>query len=219
MQGVTEVKTARRTGRPPLTDRTALLGAAREIGFLSLTVGAVTAKVGVKYSTFYRHFPSLEALLAALVEDVMEEARFPEPGGSSWQEHIRETCAAAFDLFSHHPGLAGAIVRLPDLPRRGLVAFQQMTDLMLAAGFTPEDAAIGANAALETVVMPFITNSDRGAGLVRRREQAQGTQVALDDRIRTVIDEALDDPPRRWTSSKIDLLIAGLELRLPGTRD
>lgn len=215
MRVVTEVKTARRTGRPPLTDRTALLAAAREIGFPALTVGAVTAKVGVKYSTFYRHFPSLEALLGALVEDVMEEAEFPEPAGP-WQDHLRGTCSALFDLFAKHPGLASAIVRLPELPRRALEAYQHMTDLMLAAGFTPEDAAIGANAALETVVIPWITASDRGAGLVRRRQQTSDTPVALDERIRTVIADSLDDPPRRWTTSKIDLLIAGLELRLAG---
>lgn len=214
MRSVTEVKIPRRTGRPPLTDRTALLGAAREIGFPGLTVGAVTAKVGVKYSTFYRHFPSLEALVAALVEDVLAEASFPEPG-DSWQGHVRDWCSAAFDLFSKHPGLASAIVRLPELPRRAVEAYQQMTDLMLAAGFAPMDAAIGANAALETVVTPWITSSDRGAGLVRRRTQTRDTPVALDERIRTAIDETLDDPPRRWTSSKIDLLIAGLELRLP----
>lgn len=215
IRGVTEVKTARRTGRPPLTDRTALLAAAREIGFPALTVGAVTAKVGVKYSTFYRHFPSLEALLAALVEDVMDEARFPQPSGS-WQDHMRNTCSAVFDLLAEHPGLGQAIVRLPDLPRRGLEAYQQITDLMLAAGFTPEDAAIGANAALETAVMPWITVSERGPGLVRRRAQTHETPVALDDRIRKAIDETLDDPPQRWTNSKIDLLIAGLELRLAG---
>ena len=215
IRGVTEVKTARRTGRPPLTDRTALLRAAREIGFPALTVGAVTAKVGVKYSTFYRHFPSLEALLSALVEDVLEDATFPEPS-APWQEYMRSTCSAVFELLAEHPGLAPAIVRLPELPRRGLEAFQQMTDLMLDAGFTPEDAAIGANAALETVVMPWITVSDRGAGLVRRRAQTHDTAVALDDRIRKAIDETLDDPPHRWTRSKIDLLITGLELRLAG---
>ncbi len=215
IRDVTEVKTGRRTGRPPLTDRTALLRAAREIGFPALTVGAVTAKVGVKYSTFYRHFPSLEALLAALVEDVMEEATFPEPSGS-WQDHMRNTCSAVFDLLAKHPGLAPAIVRLPDVPRRGLEAYRQMTDLMLEAGFTPEDAAIGANAALETVVTPWIMVSDRGPGLVRRRAQTQDTPVALDDRIRKAIDETLDDPPHRWTTSKVELLIAGLELRLAG---
>ncbi|TCK21269.1 TetR/AcrR family transcriptional regulator [Pseudonocardia endophytica] len=212
---MTEVKTARRTGRPPLTDRTALLGAAREIGFPGLTVGAVTAKVGVKYSTFYRHFPSLEALLAALVEDVLEEAKFPEPTGP-WQDHVRGTCSVIFELFSRHPGLAAAIVRLPELPRRGIEAYQQMTDLMLEAGFSPADAAIGANAALETVVMPWVTATDRGAGLVRRRQQTTDTPVALDERIRDAIGETLDDPPVKWTTSKIDLLIAGLELRLAG---
>lgn len=217
MRGVTEVKTPRRTGRPPLTDRTALLGAAREIGFPGLTVGAVTAKVGVKYSTFYRHFPSLEALVAALVEDVLEEAAFPEPG-TSWEQYVRDWCASAFDLFSRHPGLALAIVRLPELPRRAVETYRNMTGLMLTAGFTPVDAAIGANTALETVVMPWITSSDRGAGMVRRRQQTQDSPVALDERIRAAIDEALDDPPRRWTSDKIDLLIAGLQLRLPAAQ-
>ena len=169
----------------------------------------------MKYSTFYRHFPSLEALLSALVEDVLEEATFPEPSGP-WQDHVRGTCSVIFELFARHPGLAAAIVKLPELPRRGLEAYQQITDLMLAAGFSPADAAIGANAALETVVMPWITATDRGAGLVRRRQQAASTPVALDGRIRDAIGETLDDPPVQWTTRKIDLLIAGLELRLAG---
>lgn len=216
MPSATEAKPARRTGRPPLTDRTALLGAAREIGFPSLTVGAVTAKVGVKYSTFYRHFPSLDALVAALVDDTLEAAELISEPAGTWQDHIRAVCAEAHDLFSRHPGLAMAIIRLPEAPARSQQVYRQLTDLMLAAGFSPQDAAVGANAVLETVIAPWIMANERGVSLVRRRGHT--ADAGYDPRITAVLDEITEDPPRKWTSDAVDLLIAGLELRLAASR-
>ncbi|MEJ8279379.1 TetR/AcrR family transcriptional regulator [Pseudonocardia spirodelae] len=210
----TESRPARRTGRPPLTDRATLLAAARELGFSDLTVGAVTARVGVKYSTFYRHFPSLEALVAALVDDVVTEDVFPATEGR-WQEQLLAFAAATFDVMAAHPGLAPALVRLPDAPAAMLGAFRRLTDILLEAGFTAEDAVIGASTVMHMGMQPWLTANARGTGDARRRDQVLASTEPFDAGVRAVFRDRLDDPPRSWTLSRVEIVIAGLETRLP----
>ncbi|MDN5914071.1 MAG: TetR/AcrR family transcriptional regulator [Pseudonocardia sp.] len=204
----------RRTGRPPLTDSAALLAAARRIGFVDLTVGAVTAAVGVKYSTFYRHFPSVESLLSALVDQVLDETPFPEPG-PPWQEHLARTSATMFDLLRSHPGLAQALARLPERPDRLVEIWAGTTDVLLAAGFSGKDAVLGATGAFELAIQPWIDSPGTGAGGAVRREQARALRHPIDDRIREAMAAAVDDPPAGWIRDKVDLLIQGLATRLP----
>lgn len=213
----TESRPARRTGRPPLTDRVTLLAAARELGFSDLTVGAVTARVGVKYSTFYRHFPSLEALVAALADDVLTEDAFPVIGEGRWQEELLAVAGATFDVLAAHPGMAPAMIRLPDAPETVMTVFRKLTDRLLQAGFGPEDAALGAGTAMHMGIQPWLTTTDRGAGDVRRRAQILASTQPFDPQIRAMFRDAMDDPPRSWTLRRVELLIAGLETRLlPG---
>lgn len=215
---MTDSRPARRTGRPPLTDRATLLAAAREIGFPSLTVGAVTARVGVKYSTFYRHFPSLGALVTALSDEICEEATLRPPDGT-WPEQMLSTCASLFDLMAANPGLAPAMVQLESMPHTIVEAYRHLTDRMLANGIPPEDTVLTATAALETVLFPWLAATDLGAGPVRWRGQARDAPEPIDPRARAVILDVVDDPPRRWTLRKIELLIDGLETRLSRTAD
>lgn len=203
----------RRTGRPPLTDRATLLAAARRIGFTDLTVGAVTAEVGVKYSTFYRHFASIEALLSQCVDDVLAETAFPEPA-QPWQEHLARTSAAMFELLHRHPGLAQAIVALPTRPHRLVELFRYVTDVLIAAGFSGKDTVLGATAAFELAIQPWIDGPGTAPGVITRREQARAAPEPLDDRVRQALVAAIDDPPRQWTADKVDLLVDGLEVRL-----
>lgn len=209
---VTDVN-RRRTGRPPLTDRATLLAAARRIGFVDLTVGTVTAQVGVKYSTFYRHFPSFEALVSALVDDVLAETEFPEPA-LPWQEHLSRTAAVLFEVLHRYPGMAQAVVSLPARPHRLVELFRHTTDVLLAAGFSGKDTILAASGTLELALMPWIDGPGPNPGGVARREYARTAPEPLDDRVRTAIVESIDDPPARWTADKIDLLIDGLEARL-----
>lgn len=212
----TESRPARRTGRPPLTDRATLLAAAREIGFSDLTVGAVTARVGVKYSTFYRHFPSLEALVAALADDVLSEDAFPALGEARWQEELVAVAAAVFDVLAAHPGMAPALVRLPDAPEAVLDMFRRLTDRLLEAGFEADDAVLGAGSAIHMGLQPWLTATAQGAGDVRRRDQVLESSQPFDPRIRAVFRDGIDDPPRTWTLRRVELLVAGMETRLAG---
>lgn len=211
----TESRPARRTGRPPLTDRATLLAAARELGFSDLTVGAVTARVGVKYSTFYRHFPSLEALVAALADDVLTEDTFPALGEGSWQEDLLSVAAATFDVLAAHPGMAPALVRLPQAPDIVMTLFRKLTDRLLKAGFGAEDAALGAGSALHMALQPWLTATAAGAGDQRRADQICESAEPFDSQIRAVFRDVVDKPPRSWTLRRVELLIAGMETRLP----
>lgn len=210
----TESRPARRTGRPPLTDRATLLAAARELGFSDLTVGAVTARVGVKYSTFYRHFPSLEALVAALVDDVVTDGVFPATDEGRWQEQMLAFAAATFDVMAEHPGLAPAMVRLPESPEALLSAFRRLTDRLLESGFTAEDAVLGASTAFQMGMQPWLAASPLGIGDARRRDQVLESAEPFDAQVRSVFRDRIDDPPRSWTLSRVELVIAGLETRL-----
>ncbi|MET0188500.1 MAG: TetR/AcrR family transcriptional regulator [Pseudonocardia sediminis] len=210
---MTESKPARRTGRPPLTDRATLLTAAREIGLASLTVGAVTSRVGVKYSTFYRHFASLEALLTAVVDEIYAEAEFPEQH-DRWQDHVVAMADALSEMLAKHPGLALTVLRLPALPERTLEAYRRLTECLVGAGFDADEAVLGATTILEVVMMPWLTTSEGGVNAQERESQIGSTAEPLDPAVRAASLGVVDDPPRRWTLRKVELLIAGLEARL-----
>ena len=203
----------RRTGRPPLTDSASLLAAARRIGFADATVGAVTAEVGVKYSTFYRHFPSLRALLSALVDDVLDETEFPPPA-QPWQDHLRRTSATVFDLLCRYPGLAQVVVALPERPHRLVELWARTADVLLEAGFDGADAVLGTTGTFELAIQPWIDSPGSGAGVVVRRDQARDAPEPIDQRIRDAMVAAIDDPPVRWVAAKVELLIDGLSTRL-----
>ncbi|ANY05360.1 hypothetical protein AFB00_02455 [Pseudonocardia sp. HH130630-07] len=190
-----------------------MLAAARDLGFFDLTVGAVTARVGVKYSTFYRHFPSLEALVAALVDDVVTEDAFPDSGGD-WRAQLLEFAASTFDVMAANPGLTPALARLPDAPETMMAAFRRVTDRLLEAGFTGEDSVLAASTAMHVSVQPWLTANARGTGDVRRAEQVLQSPQGFAPEVLAVFRDGIDDPPRNWTLRRVELLIAGLETRL-----
>lgn len=209
----TESRPARRTGRPPLTDRATLLAAALRLGFSDLTVGAVTARVGVKYSTFYRHFPSLEALVAALVDDVVTDGVFPATDEGRWQEQMLAFAAATFDVMAEHPGLAprwcgcrsprGVAVGVPaaDRPAAGVGLHRGGRGARRLDRLPDGHAAVAGGQPL-------------GIGDARRRDQVLESAEPFDAQVRSVFRDRIDDPPRSWTLSRVELVIAGLETRL-----
>lgn len=205
---------ARRIGRPPLTDRPALLAAAREIGFAGLTVGAVTAAVGVKYSTFYRHFPTLDALVTALVDQVCQDEVVLPPPDEPWQEVVSRTCTALGAVLARYPGMAAAVVSLPELPAQILSIYRGLTDALMGAGFDADRAALGAVCVLETVAVTELTTPGLGRSLDGRQQEVEAAQPPIAPRVRAATARLFDLPPGSWTARKIELLIRGLEADL-----
>lgn len=133
-----------RVGRPPITSRVALLAAAREVGFQDaqgrvLSVGAVTRGVGVKYSTFYRHFPSIDDLVSAMAEDVLSTVEFPEPVGLAWDRYLREVAVRLHNVLIEHPGMAEAIQKLNTWPDSLVKEHARAEQVLAVNGFGPQD--------------------------------------------------------------------------------
>ena len=214
MANVTEEQLVRRVGRPPLTDRAALLAAARELGFAGLTVGSVTAAVGVKYSTFYRHFPSLDALVTALVNQVCEDELELPPPGLSWQDTVLATCEALSRLVGRYPGMSAAVVALPELPSQVLEVYRRLTETLTAAGFDAERAALGAVCVLETVTVTELTTPGLGRSLPDRQRQVETADPPIDIAVQAATAQLIDQASGSWIARKITLLIRGLEYDL-----
>lgn len=105
----------KRTGRPPLTDAATILSAARAIGYGDLTVGAVTKAVGVRYSTFYRHYPSLAALQSAMAAADLRDVDWPTWGdGFDAFDALNELGDALVALDERRPGVGAVLLALTD---------------------------------------------------------------------------------------------------------
>ncbi|WP_169833101.1 TetR/AcrR family transcriptional regulator [Sphingomonas panacis] len=51
--------------------RTALLDLVAEMPFEAVSVAAITTRAGIGYATFFRHYPTREALLAEIADDLI----------------------------------------------------------------------------------------------------------------------------------------------------
>ena len=63
-------------------------------------------------------------------------------------------------------------------------------------------------------MQPWLTASSSGTGDARRRDQVLESAEPFDAQIRAVFRDRIDDPPRSWTLSRVELVVAGLETRL-----
>lgn len=160
------IPTGRRTGRPPLTDRDTLMSAALRLGFPA-TVGAVTKAVGVKYSTFYRHFPTIATLTAACVDVRLDEGMWPDPlDASDWHTYLSEVAATLVALLNHYSHLDEALLsvaldKYSAAPRRLDEAAAHGAARLHAAGLDDDAAERGAWAVIHAATHPGITTAAR----------------------------------------------------------
>lgn len=146
-----------RGGRPPKTSRTQLLDAALTHGFRGLTVTVLTTAVGVKYSTFYRHFGSINACAAAAVDACLADLTWPDT--DHWRAHLRQLAAALAELAGRRDGFAETVAILthdPDIspPARLEQARAHAVAVLVAAGFTEGDARHGVRAVISCALHP-----------------------------------------------------------------
>ena len=99
--------------------RKALVDAARalleEQGVAALTVKAVTDRADVGHGTFYHHFPSTEAVLAAGIEESMREfaaaieREFADAADKAWV--FVQSMSSTFRMLADHPALPWMLER------------------------------------------------------------------------------------------------------------
>jgi hypothetical protein len=163
-------------------------------------------------------FPSLDALITALVDQVFEDEFEPPPPGRGWQETVLGTCEALQDLLDRYPGMAAAVVALPQLPAQVLAIYRRLTETLTGAGFDAERAALGAVCVLETLTVTELTTPGVGRSLLERQRQVEAADPPIDIAVQAATARLIDQAPGAWTTRKITLLIRGLEADLAAAR-
>ena len=109
-------------------------------GLDGLTMRRLGASLNVQGGALYRHFPSKEALLDAMAEQLMAGVGAPLPPDMPWPDQFRELAERTRDaLLSRRDGarvVAGTFVAAPNT----MTATVRVVDMLCAAGF-PADRA------------------------------------------------------------------------------
>ena len=128
--------------RGPLSRDDFLLAAfqiADSLGLSALTMRALGDQMGVDPTAIYRHFPSRESLIDAMLDRILAEAaREPDPLLSP-RERIASVATNARRTFRAHPNVTGALAMATgDFPS-GLTITRLMVSALRDMGLRGED--------------------------------------------------------------------------------
>lgn len=117
----------------------AALALVEEHGADKLTMRRLADRLGVEAPSLYHHVPSKSALLDRVLDAVVSRAP-PPPVGVEWDLHLRLVARDWRTLFGAHPH---ALELVGSRPSRGLFILArhaETTDLLVASGFSPDQA-------------------------------------------------------------------------------
>jgi TetR/AcrR family tetracycline transcriptional repressor len=99
--------------------RESVLEAARRVadeeGVDRLTMRRLAAELGVMPNALYTYFPHKEALLDALLDDLLAGVEAGDPAEGDWRDGLVRVMDAARRLLLAHPQLASAFIARPGL--------------------------------------------------------------------------------------------------------
>ncbi|MFN2376621.1 MAG: TetR/AcrR family transcriptional regulator [Candidatus Binatia bacterium] len=184
MRTETDDRGGERPGRRSRRTRGELLQAARAVleqdGLAALTVKAVTERADVGHGTFYHHFPSTEALLAAAIGESMRElseamqAGFADADDKAWV--FVASLTSTFRMLAAHPAL-GWMLERPHLLATSLRETcgpfaRRDLDAMIAAGDVPADGLGRAARYWEWIIVGALVDAAAHPADVRRIEES-----------------------------------------------
>jgi AcrR family transcriptional regulator len=110
-------------------------------GLEALNMRRLAAQAGVKPMSLYHHFPSKDAILDAVGEELAATALSEPRAGGAWQDRVRLLFAQLHGVVRRHPRalplISRAVVRTPS----GRRWMEELMQTLLAAGFDESGAA------------------------------------------------------------------------------
>lgn len=108
--------------REPLTTErviSAALDLADEAGVEALSMRRIGERLGVEAMSLYNHVANKDAILAGVLEAVLEQIEIPSPD-DDWKQGIRRRAISAREVFLRHPWAMGILESHPQnsSPRR-----------------------------------------------------------------------------------------------------
>jgi AcrR family transcriptional regulator len=131
-----------------------------EQGLAHLTMRALGEKLGVDPTAVYRHFPSKEAMIEAMLDQLMAQSASIEPAGDSPRDRILSTALDLRAIFHAHPQLSTAFATSNGANPSGLTLTKRLITELRAIGLQNTDL-VQMYQTIETFIMGS-TNFDGG---------------------------------------------------------
>ena len=214
----------RQVGRPPVTSRAEVLEAALRIvdeqGLERLTMRRLGAELGVDPMTVYHHVPDKAALFDGLIERVLAEIQIPD-ATSDWKHDLRTIVVQARTTLLAHPHTVILLGTRPPISEPAFELVEAITAILLAGGFTEEQAADGFDCAGRMLIGHALaeTGQPPGGDVSGGETEHQDAQAALADHrypaLAAVQRAGVQHDPQRLFEMALD----GLLLALQAQRD
>jgi AcrR family transcriptional regulator len=133
---------------------TAALRMADGHGLEPLTMRALAAELGITAMALYRHFPSKDALLEAVVETALAEIRPPRARPSGWKSRMRALALEFRRVLRNHPGMVRLLADRPALGPAALRLYEASLRVLQESGLGKR-ALLGGYAALYGYTLGF----------------------------------------------------------------
>lgn len=183
----------------PRITHEAVLDIARTLPPESLTLTAISDRLGVTQPALYRYFPDRAAVLEALAREAA--ARLVPPDADlPWDEWLLQAAHAERELWRTHANLYEA-ANYRAISRPAAHMIRVGLEVLTAAGFTPLDALCGLSA---------VTELAHAVGIVESRTDVLLEADALADLEDSL--SAIDEPitPDLMFDRVVDITIDGL---------
>jgi AcrR family transcriptional regulator len=122
---------------------------ADEENLASVTLRGIAARLAVHVTSLYHHVPTREALLDAMINALLAEARLPT-GRLGWEDWVRQFASGMRALARRHPGAFEAFHHGPATGERSAEPFESAFAAFRSAGF---DTTTTYNAVKSAVVV------------------------------------------------------------------
>ena len=182
-------------------------------GFAAVSVRGVAAALGLTPTALYTYFPSKNALLRAMVEQLLSTVRQAAASGTdaSWREQVHAHADALRARLAEH---AGAIVLVTSGPldgRHALGLNESLVAGFVADGMPHADAARAAHVVRAYVLGVAALDAARRAGADEEPAAATGENTLWSDAAAFPLTEAAAATPGDGFAWGLDRLLDGLE--------
>lgn len=129
----------RSRGRPPRISRTSILAEAQKLPMADLTMQRLADRLGVRRAAVHRHFPSREALIAAVGENVVASFQ-PKPiDAAHWRAWLKDAFEQLIAFMRENPFVLA--MRSWDQSAWAILPFAEAAaETLVKAGFSEEEA-------------------------------------------------------------------------------
>ncbi|GAB3919236.1 TetR family transcriptional regulator [Microlunatus endophyticus] len=121
----------------PTILRTAIDLADRD-GLAALSMRRLGAELDVEAMAIYHHFPSKDALLDAIVGELVAQAAVSGQPTGDWQSQLRCYALSFFERLTEHPNLLPLVLTRPAMTGGSLQVMESLVGVLCDAGFAPE---------------------------------------------------------------------------------